>query len=84
MDATRTQGAGTLSLRSIVLIVIACAIVLSIAMVGQATHSTSTGGQNVTADLPIALPKPDPAAQVHLRVAEALDRLQREERRAGH
>ncbi len=46
MDATTTQGVGTRSLRSLVLIVIACAIVLSIAMVGRATQSTSTGGQN--------------------------------------
>jgi hypothetical protein len=84
MDATRTQGAGTRSLRSIVLVVIACAIVLSIAMVGHATQSTSTSGQSVSdAVLPIALPKTDPAAQIHLRVAEALDKLRRQERQAG-
>ena len=83
MDATRTQGVGTRSLRSLVLVVIACAIVLSIAMVGRATRSTSTGGQNATTNLPIALPKADPAAQVHLQVAAALERLQRQERQAG-
>jgi hypothetical protein len=53
-------------------------------MVGRATRSTTTGGQNATStDLPIALPKPDPAAQVHLQVAAALERLQRQERQAG-
>ena len=84
MDATRTQGVGTRSLRSLVLVVIACAIVLSIAMVGRATRSTSTGGQNATTNnLPIELPKADPAAQVHLQVAAALERLQRQERQAG-
>jgi hypothetical protein len=80
VDATRTMKARTRSLRSLILVVILCAIVVSIAAVGRSIRSGPDGGQNVTI-LPIALPKPDPAAQVHLRVAEALERLRRQERR---
>ena len=81
MDATRTHGDRARSLRSLILVVIVCAIVLSIAAVGRSIRSAPNGGQNVTV-VPIALPKPDPAAQVHLRVADALERLRRQERRA--
>jgi len=80
MDATRTHGDRARSLRSLVLVVV-CAIVLSIAAVGRSIRSAPNGAQNVTV-VPIALPKPDPAAQVHLRVAAALERLRRQDRRA--
>jgi hypothetical protein len=80
MDATRTMRERARSTRSLVIVVILCAIVLSIAGVGRSIRSAPNGGRNVTV-LPIAIPKPDPAAQVHLRAAEALERLRRQERR---
>jgi hypothetical protein len=81
MDATRTQGASVRSLRPLVLVVIAFAIVLSIALVRSAAQETPADGGIVSNNAPIAPPKSDPAAQVHLRVAEALNRLERQESR---
>ncbi len=79
MDTTRTQEAGARShrpVRSLLLIVIALAIVLSMAVVNASTHQASTGGQlTTTVVAPISIPKTDPAAQIHLQVAKGLERL---------
>jgi len=81
MDATRTQAASTRSLRPLVVVVIAFAIVLSVALVGGAAQEAPTGGSTITNEAAIAPAGTDPAAQVHLRVAKALERLQRQESR---
>ncbi len=78
MDTTRTQEAGGRSyrpVRSLVLIAIALAIVLSMVVVNASTHHASTGGQLTTTVAPIAIPKTDPAARIHLQIANGLERL---------
>ena len=83
MDTTRTQEAGARShrpVRSLVLIAIALAIVLSMAVVNASTHHASTGGQLTTTVAPISIPKTDPAARIHLHIAKGLDKLSRRTR----
>ena len=79
MDTTRTQGTVRRSfrpVRSLVLIAIALAIVLSMAVVNASTHHSSTGGQQLTTTVaPISIPKTDPAARIHLQIAEGLEDL---------
>lgn len=78
MDTTTTQGTVGRShrqVRSLVLIAVALAIVLSMAVV-NATHHASTGGQQLTTTVaPISIPKTDPAARIHLRIAKGLEKL---------
>ena len=76
MDTTRTLGAGARSRWPLIFIAVALAIVLSMAVVNASTHQGSTGGQQLsTAVAPIAAPKSDPAAEIHLRVAAGLAKL---------
>ena len=79
MDTTRTQGPVGWShrlVRSLVLIAVALAIVVSIAVVNASTHHASTGGQQLTTTVaPISIPKTDPAARIHLQIASGLEKL---------
>ena len=78
MDTTTTQGTVGRShrqVRSLVLIAVALAIVLSMAVVNASTHHASTGGQLTTTVAPISIPKTDPAARIHLQIARGLEKL---------
>ena len=78
MDTTTTQGTVGRShrpVRSLVLIAVALAIVLSMALVNASTHHASTGGQELTTTVAIPIPKTDPAARIHLQIAKGLEKL---------
>jgi hypothetical protein len=76
MDTTTTQGTVGRShrpVRSLVMIAVALAIVLSMALVNASTHHASTDGQQLTTTIPT--PKTDPAARIHLQIAKGLEKL---------
>ena len=75
MEATRTKEASARSYRSLIAIVVALAVVLSIAMVNASTQGASTGVHGVTTTLaPTDIPR-DPAARIQLQIAAARERL---------
>jgi len=79
MDTTRSQGTTVRrTRRSLYLIAIPVAIVLSIGLVDTATDRPSSGPSHASTTVGrFAVAPKDPAAQIHLRIATELARTKR-------